>query len=267
MQTETAQGHLLLIDGLNIVRRVYEANPADDSVEKAERAMRNSLSSFRRALEEHRPTHVLAPFDYGGHTWRHDIYPAYRQKRKPMPQVLRDALPAFYDQLGELGVTTLCLPGVEADDVIATAFYRWDLPRRGPVTVMSTDKDLGKLAADGARIRDHFAPAWLDEAFFLKKFGVTPALLHDLLAIAGDSSDDVPGVPGIAFGKGAKLLNEFGSLDGVIAGAASVKGKMGESLRASIELMQIARQLVAFKTDISLGVTWNSLRYPRTAEA
>jgi protein Xni len=263
MQPTDSKGHLLLIDGLNIVRRVYEANPSADSPEKAETAIRNSLSSFRRALAEHQPTHVLAPFDHGGQTWRHELYPNYRCKRKPMPQALRDALPALFGSLHELGVTTLSIPGVEADDVVATAFYRWDIAKRGPVTVLSNDKDLGQLAADGARVRDHFNSAGYDEEFFLTKFGVKPALIHDLLALTGDSSDDVPGVPGVAFGKGAKLLNTYGSLDAVIAAAPQLKGKLGENLRASIELVRLSRQLVAFKTDIPLGLTWNALRFPK----
>ena len=264
MQTEPGSGHLLLIDGLNVVRRVYEANPAPDSPDKAQAAVRSSLGSFRRALEEHKPTHILAPFDFGGPTWRHELYPDYRKKRKPMPQELRDVLPALYERLHEMGVPTISVPGVEADDVLATAFYRWDTAKRGPVTVLSTDKDLTALAADGARVRDHFNLVWRDETWIVEKFGVGPALLHDLLALSGDSSDDIPGVPGVATKTAAKLLNAHGTLDSVLAAAETVKGKLGENLRASLDLVRLARKLVSFKTDLSLGLTWNSLRYEAT---
>lgn len=262
MQTDTAQGHLLLIDGFNIVRRVYGANPAPDSSEKAKAVLKNSLSSFRRALETHKPTHVLAPFDFGGPTWRHELYADYKKKRKPMPQELSDEMPAFYERLrDELGVPTVLVPGVEADDVLSTAVARWDTAKRGPVTVLSTDKDIAVLGLQGARVWNHFDLLWHDEEWCQKKFGVTLALLPDLLALTGDSSDDIPGVPSVAEKTAAKLLNTYGSLDGVIAAAPTVKGKLGENLRASIELVRMARQLVSFKTDISLGLTWNSLRY------
>ncbi len=263
MTTETSEEHLLVVDGLNVVRRVYEANPAPDSPEKAQSAVRKSVASFRRALEEHRPTHVLAPFDYGGPTWRHELYPQYRQKRAPMPQELREVLPDIYEELHTLGIPTIRVPGVEADDVIATVNYRWLETKAGPVTNVSTDKDIAWLASlsKRVRIRDHFKPEWRDDAWVAKKFGVPFALLHDLLALMGDSSDDVPGVPGIAVVKGAKLLNQYGNLDELLKHADEVPGKMGDNLRANIELVHLARKLVAFKTDLSLGLTWKTLRY------
>ncbi len=89
-------GKLLAIDGLNIVRRVYEANDEPDSADKAERALRNSLSSLRRLLDTHQPTHVLAAFDFGGKTWRHALYEKYRAGRKEMPVALRERLPDFF---------------------------------------------------------------------------------------------------------------------------------------------------------------------------
>jgi len=126
---------LLLIDGLNIVRRVYEANPQPDSREEVEGAVKSSFGSFKRALKEIAPTHVLAAFDYGGQTWRHRLYPAYRANRKPMPQALRDALPDLYDQLADrLGVAVVSIPDVEADDVI-----RSRVEPRSLVSAMSAD--------------------------------------------------------------------------------------------------------------------------------
>lgn len=260
MQTEP-KGHLLLIDGLNLVRRVYEASPAEDSPDKAQGAVRSSLSSFRRALREHQPTHVLAPFDHGGATWRHELYSPYKANRKPMPQPLRDVLPELFEQLARLSVSTISVAGVEADDVVATVCHRWLEGRRGPVTVLSTDKDLAALLAQGARIRDHFKPEWRDEAWTCAKFGVSADRLHDLLALAGDNSDGVPGVPGVAVKTAAKLLHTYGSLGAVLANASDIKGKLGENVRANIETVRLARQLVGFKTDITLGLTWSALRY------
>lgn len=252
---------LLLIDGLNIVRRCYEANPADDSPEKAQATVRSSLGSFKRALTEHKPDYALAAFDFGGPTWRHELYPAYREKRKPMPQVLRDVLPQFKEQLKEqTGMCCLTVPGVEADDVLATAFYAWSKTGRGPATVMSTDKDLAALIADGARVRDHFTPEWREEAWVQKKFGVPARLLHDVLALMGDDVDGVPGVDKVGAKTAAAWLLEHGSLENLLAAAGAIKGKAGERLREQADRARISRQLVAFKTDIQLGLTWSMCR-------
>jgi protein Xni len=250
---------------LNVVRRIYEAIPAEDSPAKAQGAVRSALSTFKRVLKEHSPTHVLAPFDFGGETWRHALYPEYRHRRKPMPVDLRNVLPLLFEKLKEIGVPTLQVPGVEADDVLATVFHHWNDGTRGPVTILSTDKDIAALVAHGAQVHDPFQKIWHDEAWSLKKFGVTPALIPDLLALAGDSSDDIPGVPGVAAKTAAKLLTAYGNLEGVLTHADAVTGKLGEKLRNSIELVRLSRQLVEFKTDIVLGLTWNALRYNKIA--
>jgi protein Xni len=254
--------HLLVIDGLNLVRPIYEVNPAEDSPEKIEKVIKNSLASIRRALNEIQPTHVLVAFDYGGHTWRHDLYAHYRKSRKPMPQILRDALPTLYAELDDMGIRNISVQGVEADDIIGTVVPHWVRCKPGAkVTVISTDKDLSVLIALGAAIRDHFNSIWRGEEWVVNKFGVKPAQMHDLLALMGDSSDDIPGVDGVAVKTAAKWLNAYGTLDNVIANAAEIKGKVGENLRASIDLVRLSRKLVDFKTDLSLGLTWNALRY------
>lgn len=253
---------LLLIDGLNIVRRIYEANPQPDSREKVEGAVKSSIGSFKRALNEIAPTHVLAAFDYGGETWRHRLYPAYRANRKPMPQALRDALPDLYEQLADrLGVAIVSIPDVEADDVIATCFLRWASAKTGPAVVMSTDKDLAWLMTKGALIRDHFTPEWRNAEWVERKFGIPPSLILDFLALMGDHVDGVPGLEGVGKLTAAKWLRAYGSLDGVLENADTIKGKVGERLRDNMDTVRLSRQLVSFKTDIQCGLTWNALRY------
>lgn len=266
MQENTENKTLLLIDGLNIVRRCYEANPADDSPQKAEGAARSALASFRRALSEHTPDYAVAAFDFGGHTWRHDLYPAYREKRKPMPQVLRDILPMFKEQLGEkLSLRSVTAPGVEADDVLAMVHGIWSKAGKGKSIVMSTDKDLAYLVAEGAQVRDHFKPEWRDAEWIEKKFSVPPALLHDFLALMGDDVDGVPGVEGVGSKTAAKLLNEHGGLEQVLSAAATMKGAVGEKLRTQADMALLSRKLVGFKTDFSLGLRWRDLRMPSFA--
>lgn len=252
---------LLAIDGLNIVRRVYEASPEPDSAEKAEIALRHALSSFRKLINGHAPSHVLAAFDVGGPTWRHALYAGYRAGRAPMPEPLRAGLPGFYEKLAGFGLTVLQIAEVEADDVIGTGVMRWLAEGRGEAVVASTDKDLHGLIAHGALLWDHFKGEWHDAAWVERKFGVPPELLPDLLALMGDVTDSIPGVSKVGQKTGAKLLCAYGSLDAVMAGAGILKGPLGERLRKERDMLYLSRQLVQLKTDVRLGVTWNMLAW------
>jgi DNA polymerase-1 len=253
---------LLAIDGLNIVRRVYQAGvepDAGDTVQTAEIALQHAWSSLKNLINAHLPTHVLPAFDVAGATWRHALYPRYREGRAPMPDVLRERLPAFYDKLAGFGLHVVQIADVEADDVIATAVLRWLGEGRGEAVVASTDKDLHCLIEHGALLWDPFKREYHDAAWVEAKFGVGPALLPDLLALMGDASDGIPGVAKVGLKTAAKLLRAYGSLDAVMAGAGILQGPLGERLRQHKEMLALSRQLVQLKTDVHLGVTWNML--------
>src|SRR5471032_2520582 len=243
-------GRLLAIDGLNIVRRVYEASPEPDGPEKAEIALR----------------HALPAFDFGGNTWRHDLYAGYREARAPMPSALREALPGFYDKLRGVGLHVVSLPEVEADDVIGTVVLRWLADGRGEATVASTDKDLHGLIAQGARVWDHFKGEWHDHAWVEAKWGVPPEQLPDLLALMGDVTDSIPGVSKVGVKTAARLLRTYGTLDAIMAGAGILKDTLGETLRKEREMLYLSRQLVQLKTDVRVGVSWNMLAWEQHRE-
>lgn len=253
-------GRLLLVDGLNVVRRIYEANPAPDSEEKAQAAVRASIGSFRRAREEHSPTHSLVAFDYGGQTWRHQLFPDYKKSRKPMPEQLRAVIPQIVEALDGLGLRSITVPGVEAEDVFATVSRVWAKTKQDDVVVLSTDKDLAALIAEGARVYDHFKPEWRDEAWVMERFGVPACLLQDSLALTGDQADDIPGVEKVGVKTAAAWLTQYGCLESVIRAAGELKGKAGANFRSQIDRARLSRALVGFKTDLSLGLTWNMLR-------
>lgn len=253
--------HLLIVDGLNVVRRVYEANLAPDSQAKAEGAARSSLQSIRRALSEASPTHAVVFFDAGGSTWRHALYGAYRQNRSPMPEVLREVLPSLRETLqATLNLQSRSYPGIEADDAIAQLALQWrnEFPESA-VTVLSTDKDMAQLVAHGVRVRDHFIGVWRDEPWIEAKFGVPSALLGDLLALMGDAADGVPGVRGVGAKTAARWLNTYQSLEAVLAAAPTMTGKIGERLRDGCADALLSRALVGFKTDSPLGLLWADL--------
>ena len=259
----SSMGKLLVIDGLSFVRRVYKAIPGDDTPEKAEATLEKTYSSFRILLEGHAPTHVAAAFDFGGPTWRHEIYPAYKQNREPMPAELKTRLPAFYEILPNLGITSISIEGVEADDVIATVVMKWLGEGRGDAVVATTDKDLHVLIEFGALLWDHFESKWHDREWVINRFGVPPEMLTDFLAIAGDSSDGIPGVDRIGTKKAAALLNAYKNLEGVMAGAGILMDSTGKHLRAGRDLAFMSRELVKLKTDVRLGLTWRSLEYTK----
>lgn len=253
---------LLAIDGMHIVRRIYEASDETDAQAKAESALRHALPSFRRLLATHAPTHALCAFDFGGTTWRHELYVHYRENHAPLPAELSERLPAFYEQLASLGIKLVSVPEVAAKDAIATAVLRWLGESRGEAIIASTDKDLHSLIAQGALVWDHFKGEWHDRDWVERKYGVPPERLPELLALAGDASDNIPGVSKIGVKTAAKLLQSYGSLDQVLAGAGILMNPLGERLRKERDQLDLSRRLVALKTDVRLGVTWHILRYP-----
>jgi protein Xni len=246
---------------LGLVRRVYQANPDPDSAGKAEQALRNCQLSFRKLLNNHEPSHALAVFDHGGHTWRHDILPAYRAKREPMPQALQEALPGFQERLRESGLAVLAVPDVEPKDAIATVTLRWLTDERGDAVVASVDRDLHILIAAGARLWDHFKNEWHDGAWVDKKYGIDPAQMTDLVALMGDADDGIPGVEKVGIKTAARLLRSYGDLEGVMAGAGILRDPMGERLRRDRDAAFLSRRLAELKTDVQLGVTWKLLAW------
>lgn len=259
----TPKPKLLLADGTSIVRRVDKAVKGDDTAEKAEGTLRSSWGSFMRALREHEPTHFLAAFDHGGETWRHRLYTAYKEHREPMSAHLASQLPGFLERMNNSGLRTLRVPDVEADDTIASLALR-AVARGFEVVVLASDKDLLKLLTAGVRVYDHFEPAWRDETWVMERFGVTPAQMTDYLALLGDDTDGIPGVAGVGEKTAARLLGDYGDLDGVLAAAANIKGKLGERLREGAGAARLSRALAELKTDVEMGISPNDIRLPQS---
>ncbi|NCN98059.1 MAG: hypothetical protein GW928_11630 [Rhodoferax sp.] len=254
---------LLIIDAMNVIRRIHEAVPGPDSEEKLADTISSSLASFRRALKTHRPTHAVAVFDHGGRTWKHALYAPYQAHRKPMSEGLRDGLLRIKQALQPLGLHWIAIEGVEADDAIAALAEKWCQASADRVIILSTDKDFLQLLSEQVCVYDHFKGVWRDPAYVLEKFGVKPTQMGDLLALMGDAADGVPGVEKIGCKTAAGLLRIHGHLDRVISNADKVSGQVGVKLRQGIEMARLSRQLVSFKTDMPLGLTWRMLAQPQ----
>lgn len=252
---------LLLVDGTSIVRRVFEAVKGDDTPERADGALNSSWGSFMRALREHEPTHFLAAFDHGGETWRHRLYPQYKVDRKPMSVHLSAALPGFLERLNNGGMRTLRVPDVEADDTLTTLALK-AVERGFDVVLLASDKDLYKLLANDVRIYDHFQSEWRDEEWVKGRYGVAPEKMTDFLALMGDEVDGIPGVDGVGEKIAARLLGEYGDLEGVIAASDDIKGKLGERIRSSAAIARLSQQLATMRTDVPLGITPREIQLP-----
>ncbi|ABM97009.1 5'-3' exonuclease [Methylibium petroleiphilum] len=252
---------LLLLDGTSVVRRVYEAVPGDDGPARVDGAITASMHSIKRALGEHLPTHFLAAFDDGGPTWRHQLLPTYKSTRKPMYEGLRAALPRLYRDMESLGFSWVSPPGVEADDVIGTIAHR-AAARGFEVVIVSNDVDMCALLSANVRVYNHFAREWRDETWLASQIGITPAQVSAYIGLVGEEKKSVPGVAGVGPKTAAKLLAQHGDLDGVLAAAAEMPGKIGERLRAGAEACRLSQALGTLKLDVDLSIRPSQLALP-----
>jgi protein Xni len=253
----------LIVDGLNLIRRVYAATPDAESSSHFEAALGATVQSLRRALAEASPTHAVVVFDGTEPTFRHSLYPEYKAGRKPMPEALRVGLDRYPVEFAKLGVSSVSKPGVEADDVVAT-LAAGVAAHDGDAIILSTDTAFCQLVSPRVRVRDHFQKRALDENYIKEKFGVRPGDLVDLWALAGSSTTHTPGVPGVGVKTAARLLAEHGSLERVLDSASAVKGKLGESLRTNVELARLSQKLARLRVDLPLGWNLKAFRYRRS---
>jgi 5'-3' exonuclease len=251
----------LIVDGLNLIRRVYAANPEGEPSARFDSARGAAAQSLRRALAEHSPTHAVVVFDGAEPTWRHELYADYKAGRKPMPEELRAGLDRFQQAFSKLGVASVSKPGIEADDVVAT-LATGVAAHEGIAIVLSTDTAFCQLISERIVVRDHFQKRALDETYVRVKFGVGPEHLVDLWALAGSPTTHIPGVPGVGLKTAAKLLDEHGNLDAVLEAGPGIEGKLGEALRAGAELARLSRKLARLRTDLELGWNLRSFRVP-----
>ncbi len=250
---------LLLVDALNLIRRVYAAHPSEDGPERVEGARVSTLGSLRRALRECEPTHAVVVFEGEGPGWRHKRYPEYKAGRTPMPEALKTGLPGFEEAFLEEGIASVRFPAVEADDVIATLASKVAL-RKGEAVILSTDRMFLPLLSDGIRVRDHFRQRDLDRTFVTEKYGVEPEQFVDFLALCGESTNNIKGVPGIGAKTAARLLKEFGTLEQLLSASGTLQGRSGDALRKHVEEVRLARTLVILETDLELGLNLRSFR-------
>ncbi len=245
---------LVLIDGSSYLYRAYHALPALTAPDGTPTGALTGVVNMVRALLRERPEHIAFVLDAPGPTFRDELFPDYKAQRPPMPDDLRAQVEPMIALVEALGVPLLRIAGVEADDVIGTlavagAGVGMD------VLISTSDKDFAQLVRPGITLANTMSGSLLDRAGVIDKFGVPPERVVDLLALWGDSVDNIPGVEKCGPKTAAKWLAEYGDLDGVIAHADAVTGKVGENLRAALDRLPLNRELVTIRTDVELPLT------------
>jgi DNA polymerase-1 len=221
------------------------------------------VATLLKVLREEKPDYLAACFDMPGPTHRHEAYEDYKAQRRPMPDDLRPQVERVHEILRLLGIAAIEAPGFEADDCIA-AMVRRAREARCDVVICSRDKDLEQLVGPGVTMLDTKAFEHLDAEGIRKRRGVEPAQMVDVLALMGDASDNIPGVPGIGPKTATRLVAQYGSLDNLLAHADEVKGKVGESLRAHRQDAMRSRALVRLSADVPLDIDLEKCRTPKT---
>jgi 5'-3' exonuclease len=250
----------LLVDGLNLVRRIYAAVPGDeDTAEHDDGVLRSCTRSIERALAGIGPSHALCAFDGAGRSWRHELLPTYKANRPPMPETLAQLLPRIREAFEADGVRCVEVPGFEADDVLASIAVRI-AARGGEAVILSTDKSMLSLLRDGVRVRNHFDERELDASYVRERFGVAPDRLPSWLALVGESSQGVPGVRSVGPKTATRLIAEHGDLGAILEAAAQIPGKLGEALRAHADDARLSLTLATLRTDVAVGLNLNQCR-------
>ncbi|MBK8012508.1 MAG: hypothetical protein IPK13_14245 [Deltaproteobacteria bacterium] len=255
---------LHVIDGSGYIFRAYYAiRSLTASSGEPTNATYGFATMIEKALREETPTHLALTFDAGGPNFRHEMFEAYKGTRTPPPEDLVAQIPRIHEVSSCFQIRTFVVSGVEADDVIAS-LVRLARQDGFDVELITGDKDLMQLVDDHVRVYEPMKNQRFRAPEVEEKFGVPPELIADALALAGDTSDNIPGVRGIGMKTAAKLLREHGGLEGVLtaAGAGAIKGKTGERIAAEAGAARLSRRLVALKDDVDLGVTMDELRYP-----
>jgi DNA polymerase-1 len=243
---------LWLVDGSSYLYRAFHAlPPLSTSRGEPTGAVLGVLNMLNKLLKDESPELIAVVFDAPGRNFRDDLFEEYKSHRPPMPDDLRAQVQPLLDAVEDLGLPVLRIAGVEADDVIGTLAAQ--AARSGIHTVISTgDKDMAQLVCDQVTLVNTMTGSRLDRDGVKAKFDVHPEQIVDYLALVGDTSDNIPGIPKVGPKTAAKWLNQYGTLDEIVAHAAEIPGKVGESLREHLDRLDLSRRLATIRCDVGL---------------
>ncbi len=256
---------LILIDGNSLLFRAYFAmRPMVTSKGMHTQGVFAFVNMLNKIISDYDPTHIAVAFDMKGGTFRHDVYSEYKAGRLKTPPELLAQIPVIHDVLDAMNIAVMEVPRYEADDIIGTIASRAEADRIDTL-VISGDRDELQLVGPHVKVlinkRGMSEFELYDIEAMKDRYGLTPQQFIDLKGLMGDSSDNIPGVPGIGEKKGIALLEEYGTLENLIEHADEVKGKMGEKLRDNIETARMSKWLATINKQSPVEFTWEDLEY------
>lgn len=253
--TKSSNKPLILVDGSSYLFRAFHAiRDLSNSKGQPTNAIYGVINMVRKLINDYHPESMVVIFDAKGKTFRNDMYADYKANRPPMPDELRSQIEPIHNIIRAMGIPLLVIDGVEADDVIGTLCQQASELKME--TLVSTgDKDMAQLVNKHVTLINTMTDTLMTPEAVVEKFGVKPEQIIDYLALMGDSVDNIPGVPKCGPKTAVKWLAAYDSLDGVIANADQVKGKIGENLRNSLDFLPLSQQLATIKCDVELPVT------------
>ncbi|HHN8374361.1 TPA: DNA polymerase I [Morganella morganii] len=263
---QIADNPLILVDGSSYLYRAYHAfPPLTNSAGQPTGAMYGVLNMLRSLIMQYEPSHVAVVFDAKGKTFRDELFEAYKSHRPPMPDDLREQIAPLHDMVVAMGMPLLSVSGVEADDVIGTLAKQAAAEGRA-VLISTGDKDMAQLVTPDITLINTMNNTILGPEEVETKYGVPPSLIIDYLALMGDSSDNIPGVPGVGEKTAQALLQGLGSLDDIYAdldkiAELSFRGAktLAPKMETNKEMAYLSYTLATIKTDVELDRTWDSL--------
>ncbi|MBI3560922.1 MAG: DNA polymerase I [Gammaproteobacteria bacterium] len=260
MSDAAKQPTLILVDGSSYLFRAYHALPAlTNSKGEPTGAVYGVINMLRKLRARYPQSQLAVVFDAKGKTFRNDLYTPYKAHRPPMPEELRQQIEPIHAIIRAMGLPLLSVSGVEADDVIGTLATQASALQIDTL-ISTSDKDLAQLVGPHVTLVNTMTDTLLDRQGVIDKFGIPPERMVDFLTLTGDSADNIPGVSGVGEKTAVKWLQQYQSLDGVVAHANEMKGKIGEKLRASLGELPLYQALVTIKCDVPLPVTAQSLQ-------
>ena len=259
-QAAHEHGLLFLLDGNNIAYRAFYALP--DTIATSTGFPTNALYGFCsmviKILSEYRPESVIVAWDSPGKTFRHEEFVEYKAHRKPMPDLLREQWQYFEELCEAFGFVNLKIPGFEADDILATLARQADAERRETV-IVTGDRDALQLVSDDVTVmstgRGITEVKLYDPEGVRERFGIPPRLIPDMIGLKGDTSDNIPGIPGIGEKTAATLLQQFGSIEEVIANTDKVSGtKRRQLLEEHREIALLSKKLALLDREAPIDI-------------
>ena len=250
---------LLLVDGSSYLYRAFHALPDfRNRNNEPTGAIYGVINMLRRLHKDYEAHYSACVFDAKGKTFRDDLYAQYKSHRPPMPDDLVAQITPLYECINAMGWPMLIVEGVEADDVIATLAKQAE--RENMRCIISTgDKDIAQLVNQQVTLVNTMTNEILDEAGVVARFGVAPSRMIDYLALVGDTSDNIPGVPKVGPKTAVKWLTQYGTLDNIVAHADEIGGVVGENLRGALDWLSKSREILAIRCDVVLPVNLHGL--------